>query len=167
MVASLSACSSSKDTKGTDSEDKNNTSTSTGENSGDPVELAFEPYDEELTITLGRLASNHTISTLYEGDTLEDNPYTRYVKERLNISFENVIEADGDDYKNQIALATASGDIPEMFTVTNYDTFVDLVENDLIADMTEYYEKYATDYYKSLYDSYEGRTIDKIGRAHV
>lgn len=163
MFASLSACSSSKDTKGTGSTNKTGTTTSNnGETSGDPVDLAYEPYDEELTITLGWLASNHTVSSLYEGDTLEDNPYTRYVKEKLNISFENVIEADGDDYKNQIALATASGDIPEMFTVTSYDTLVDLVENDMVTDMTEYYENYATDYYKSLYDSYDGRTIDMV-----
>ena len=164
MVASLAACSSSKDTKETDSTSKTNTSTSTGETSGDnaDVDLAFEPYEEELKITMGRLASSHTISTLYEGDTLENNPYTRYVKEKLNITFENVIEADGDDYKNQIALATASGDIPEMMTVTSYDTLVDLAENDMICDMTEYYEKYATDYYKSLYNSYDNRVIDMV-----
>ncbi|NMA73048.1 MAG: extracellular solute-binding protein, partial [Bacteroidales bacterium] len=161
IVASLSACGSSKD-KDTGSSTKTNTSSNTDETSSGSVDLAFERYEEELKITLGRLASQHTISTLYEGDTLEDNPYTRYVKEKLNITFENVIEADGDDYKNQIALATASGDIPEMMTVTDYDTFVDLVENDMITDMTEYYEKYATDYYKSLYDSYDGRVIDMV-----
>jgi putative aldouronate transport system substrate-binding protein len=163
MVVSLSACGSSKDTKETNGTTETNTATSnTDEVSSEPVDLAYEPYDEELTITIGRLASQHTTSTLYEGDTLENNPYTRYVKEKLNISFKDVIEADGDDYKNQIALATASGDIPEMFTVTSYDTLVDLVENDLIYDMTEYYDKYASDYYKSLYDSYEGRTVDMV-----
>lgn len=163
MVVSLSACGSSKDTNETSSTTGTNTSTSnTDETKSEPVDLAYEPYDEELKITIGRLASQHTTSTLYEGDTLENNPYTRYVKEKLNISFENVIEADGDDYKNQIALATASGDIPEKFTVTSYDTLVDLVENDLIYDMTEYYDKYASDYYKSLYDSYEGRTVDMV-----
>ncbi|MDF2873284.1 MAG: sugar transporter substrate-binding protein [Anaerocolumna sp.] len=163
MVASLSACGSKKDTKETSGTTETNTSTAkTEETSGEPVNLAYEPYEEELTITIGRLASQHTASTLYKGDTFENNPYTRYVKEKLNISFKDVIEADGDDYKNQIALATASGDIPEMFTVTNYDTLVDLVENDLIYDMTEYYDKYASDYYKSLYDSYDGRTVDMV-----
>lgn len=162
MVVSLSACGSSKDTKDTNSTGTDAAVSNTDETSSEPVDLAYEPYEEELKITLGWLASQHTISTLYEGDTLENNPYTRYVKEKLNISFENVIEADGEDYKNQITLATASGDIPEMFTVTSYDTLVDLVENDLICDMTEYYEKYASDYYKSLYDSYEGRCIDMV-----
>ena len=48
---------------------------SEGEAAG--VALGFEPYEEELNIHIGRLASQHTVSTLLPGDTLEDNPYTR------------------------------------------------------------------------------------------
>lgn len=124
--------------------------------------LAFEPYEDELNITLGRLASEHTISTLYEGDTLEDNPYTRYVKDKLNISFTDVIEADGDDYDKQIALATAAGELPDIFTVRDYDLLVDLVDSGLICDMTDYYDQYATDYVKSIYDSYDGRCLGNV-----
>ena len=118
--------------------------------------IAHLEYDgtRDLNIHIGRLASQHTVSTLLPGDTLEDNPYTRYVKEKLNITFTDEIEAGDDDYKNHIALAAASGDIPEMFTVTNYDTLVDLVESDLLCDLTEVYEKYACDYIKGLAGRY-------------
>ncbi len=126
------------------------------------TDLCYEPYAEELNIKIGRLASQHTVSSLYPGDTLENNPYTRYVKEVLNISFTDEIEADDEDYKNQIALAAVSGDIPEMFTVTNYDTLVDLVENDLIEDLTDVYDQYADPYIKSIYNSYEGRCLDMV-----
>lgn len=122
----------------------------------------YQAYEDGLVIQLGRMASAHTASTMYKGDTFENNPYTRYVQEKLNITFENVIEAEGEDYDKQITLATAAGDLPDMFMVRNYDTLVDLVDNDLICDLTSYYEEYATDYIKSIYDSYEGRCLDYV-----
>lgn len=129
---------------------------------GATADPAFEPYEEELIIELGRLASPHTLSSLYEGDTLENNPYTRYVKEKLNISFEDVIEANDEDYKKQISLAVASGDLPEIFTVTDYNTLVELVENDLVHDLTDVYEKYVCDYVRGVYDSFDGRCMDMV-----
>ena len=146
MTLSLAACGG-----GSASQETTNTaapSTAQTEETGTAAaaDLAFEPYEDELVVQLGRLASPHTISSLYEGDTLEDNPYTRYVKEKLNISFEDVIEANDEDYKKQISLAVASGDLPDIFTVTDYNTLVELVDNDLIYDLTDVYEKYVCDY---------------------
>lgn len=132
------------------------------EESAEAVSLPFEPYEEELTIEIGRLANPHTISSLYEGDTLEDNPYTRYVKERLNISFEDVIEAGEEDYKKQISLAVASGDLPEIFTVTDYNILMELVDNDLICDLTDVYEKYICDHVRGVYDSFDGRCLEAV-----
>ncbi len=129
---------------------------------GEVAFKGFEPYEEELNVHIGRLASQHTVSTLLPGDTLEDNPYTRYVKEKLNITFTDEIEAADEDYKNHIALATSSGDIPEMFTVTNYDTLVDLVESDLLCDLTDVYNEYASDYIREIYDSFDGRGLDMV-----
>ncbi|MCR5754435.1 MAG: extracellular solute-binding protein [Acetatifactor sp.] len=135
--------------------------TDTADGEATASNIGFEPYEEELNIHIGRLASQHTVSTLLPGDTLEDNPYTRYVKEKLNITFTDEIEAGDDDYRNAIALAAASGDVPELFTVTSYDTLVDLVESDLIEDLTDAFDKYASDYIKhNVYDSFDGRCLD-------
>ena len=162
LAISLAACGSE-----TTGQEKNNVSAPAAEagatgNNGEEVDLAFEPYEEELVVQLGRLASPHTVSSLYEGDTLENNPYTRYVKEKLNISFEDVIEANDEDYKKQISLAVASGDLPEIFTVTDYNTLVELVENDLIYDLTDVYEQYVCDYVREVYDSFDGRCLDMV-----
>ncbi|MBS6195912.1 MAG: extracellular solute-binding protein [Clostridiales bacterium] len=151
-VFSLTACSGEKEAEKSSAE--------TTEEVVEGGDYAFAPYKDELVITLGRLASQHTQSSMYEGDTFENNPYTRYVKEKLNISFEDVIEADGDDYKKQISLAIASGELPDMFTVTDYNTLLELVENDLIYDMTELYDKYICDYVKGVYDSFDGRCLE-------
>lgn len=162
MTLSLAACGG-----GSASQETTNTaapSTAQTEETGTAAaaDLAFEPYEDELVVQLGRLASPHTISSLYEGDTLEDNPYTRYVKEKLNISFEDVIEANDEDYKKQISLAVASGDLPDIFTVTDYNTLVELVDNDLIYDLTDVYEKYVCDYVRGVYDSFDGRCMEMV-----
>lgn len=123
----------------------------------------YEAYEDGLNITLGHIASVHTASTMYDGDTFENNPYTRYIQEKLNITFTDVIEADNEEYDQQVNLAVAAGDLPDMFTVRSYDTVVDLVDNDMICDLTEYWDEYATDYLKSVYAGYEGRCMEEYG----
>ena len=96
---------------------------------------------------------------LPEGDTYEDNAYTRYVKEKLNAVCVNAFEATGEDYDRQVSLAIASGELPDMMRVGSREILTELMENDLIADLTEVYDEYATDYLKSLYDSYGDRAL--------
>lgn len=68
-------------------------------------------------------------------------------------------EAGGDAFTNQLATCVASGELPDILTVISYDTFVEMVNNGLTYDMTDVYEEYASDYIKSLYDSYDGRCL--------
>ncbi|WBY64102.1 hypothetical protein [Thermocaproicibacter melissae] len=51
---------------------------------------------------------------LPEGDTYEDNAYTRWVKNELNIKIVDEFEANGDDYDRQVSLAISSGDLPDI-----------------------------------------------------
>lgn len=97
-----------------------------------------------------------------DGDTYEDNAYTRMAEKELDIDITNEFEANGDDYNRQVSLALSAGDIPDMMKVGSLDELKELYENDLIADLTEVYEEYASDYLKSLYDSYEGRAIANV-----
>lgn len=93
-----------------------------------------------------------------EGDTYENNAYTRYLEKKLNVKVVNAFEANGDDYTRQISLAIASGDLPDVMRVGKAE-LDELVENDLIGDLTEVYETYASDYIKDIYDSYDGRVL--------
>lgn len=72
-------------------------------------EAANDPYgkyDELVTYTTGYSLTNQGADVLagtpYENDTPENNAYTRYLKELLNIQNENDFEATmGDDYNQK------------------------------------------------------------------
>lgn len=116
-------------------------------------------YVDTLTITLGRFAEPSAAALFPEGQTFEDNAYTRYIESKLNVDLVDSFEAGGDAFTNQLATCVASGELPDIMSVISYDTFVEMVNNGLTYDLTDVYEEYASDYIKSLYDSYDGRCL--------
>ena len=115
---------------------------------------------EEITIRMGRQTLQNP--KLPEGDTYENNAYTRMLEDKLNVKIVDEFEANGDDYDRQVSLALSAGDIPDIMKVTSLDELQELYENDLIADLTESYESYASDYLKGIYDSYGKRALDNV-----
>lgn len=117
----------------------------------------FGAYDETITMTLGRrttLDSEQRLSE-HEGWTYEDNAVINWYEEQLNVEFIDQFEAkDGEDYDRQLALAVAAEDIPDVMQVYSRDMLNELVENDMVADLTDAYNNYASDMLKETYDSY-------------
>lgn len=128
----------------------------------------YGKYPELVTYTTGYNLTNQGADTLagtaYENDTPSDNAYTRYLKEVLNIQNENVFEAiTGSDYDQKVSMAIASQDIPDIMFVQDYATLVDLVENDLVEDLTDVYNNIACDTVKAAYESYgENNPINTV-----
>lgn len=114
-------------------------------------------YEESISCTVGR--STIANPKFPEGDTYEDNAYTRYLKERLNVEIKDEFEANGEDYDRQVSLAIASGELPDIMRVGTKDILDELVENDLVEDLSDIYEKYASSGIKEIYDSYDGRCL--------
>ena len=118
----------------------------------------YGKYDELITYTIGKNTPGSP--RLPEGDTYEDNAYTRYLKEVLNIQNENAFEAaNGDAYDQKVSMAIATGDIPDIMKV-DATTLKQLVDNDMIADLTDAYNDCATDKIKEMYNSYSGRALE-------
>ena len=115
-------------------------------------------YQEVLECSFGR----RTLANpkFPDGDTYEDNAYTRYVLEKLNVRVIDDFEANGEDYDRQVSLAIASGELPDALFIGSKDILDELVENDLVEDLTQAYEDYASEYMKEVYDSYDGRCLD-------
>ncbi|MBD5476596.1 MAG: extracellular solute-binding protein [Lachnospiraceae bacterium] len=113
-----------------------------------------------INVSLGRQTLQNV--AFPEGDTYEDNAYTRMAEQELNIDITDEFEANGDDYDRQVSLALSAGEIPDMMKVGSLDELKELYENDLIADLTEVYEEYASDYLKEVYDSYGGRALANV-----
>lgn len=123
----------------------------------------FGKYPETVSYTVGQMATNYsTLSgTPYEKDNATNNVWTRYFKEKLNVVNTTKFEAnDGTDYSQKVSMAIVSGDIPDIMVVPDYSTLQQLYDNDLIADLTDAYEKAASDRIKEIYDSYGGRVLD-------
>lgn len=119
----------------------------------------YGKYPKLVTYTSGYNLTNQGGDTLagtpYENDTPSDNAYTRYVKEVLNVQNENMFEAStGPDYDQKVSMAIASQDIPDIMYISDYATLVDLVENDMIEDLTDVYNNLACETVKTSYESY-------------
>ena len=121
---------------------------------------AYTPYEETVYFTKG--ATKPTGNDNYmEGDDLLNNHYTRYVKEQVNVQPELAWEVDANNYNQKVSLSIASSDIPDVMIVDR-TIYKQLVENDLIWDMTEAYEKCISPFLKEQYDSYGSRLFDEI-----
>ena len=55
---------------------------------------------------------------------------------------------------------TTSEWLPDMMRVGSKDILDELVENDLVEDLSSVYEEYASDGIKKIYDSYDGRCLE-------
>lgn len=112
--------------------------------------------DGRLIVTLGRQTAPDP--KLPKGDTYENNAYTRAVNDKFKVKLKDKFEANGKDYTRQVSLAIASGDIPDMMVVSR-DEMKELYDNDLIEDLTNVYDKTASQNIKAAYESYKNRPI--------
>lgn len=121
----------------------------------------FERYPELVTYTLGKMTGMNN-SNMPSGDTYEDNAYTRYLREQLNIQNDNTFEVEGKDYPEVVNVAVAAKNLPDVMIVEGLDVLDRLVEQDLIADLTLVYDQCASDRIKDIYRSYGGSVIDIV-----
>lgn len=173
LVISFIGCGSNNETstdnsgKANVAEDANKEEASSGDISEEDKILneakttPFGKYPETVTYTMAKQTTAE--ARMAEGDTYEDNGFTRYLLAKLNVQNKNVFEANTQDaYDQKIALAIASGDIPDIMIVNDLATLDQLVENDLIQDLTEVYENCVSDKIKEIYDSYDGRCQEMV-----
>lgn len=113
-----------------------------------------------VSLSMGRQTLQNV--KLPDGDTYENNAYTRMADKELNIKITDAFEANGDDYDRQVSLALSSGDLPDIMKVGSLDEVKELYDNGLIADLTEVYNKDASNNLKAIYNSYNGRALDNV-----
>lgn len=140
--------------------DKKEKQTDAAKDTSEAATTPYGKYEELITYTVGKNTPGSP--RLPEGDTYENNAYTRYLKEVLNVQNKNVFEAaNGDAYDQKVSMAVATGEIPDIMKV-DATTLKQLVDNHMIADLTEAYKNTATDKIKKMYDSYGGRALEAV-----
>lgn len=168
MLVSMTACSSgtssissssSAPVEASEEASSSGTATGTCQDAG-CVWDAYTPMKETVTFTKGIKALNGA-EGFAEGDGIDNNPYTRYVEETVNVKTDIAWEVAANNYDQKVSLSIASGDIPDMMLV-NRTVFEQLVENDLIWDLTEVYDKCISDEIREVMDSYGQRLMDEV-----
>ena len=121
----------------------------------------FGRYPETITYTLGKMTGENN-SNMPENDTYENNAYTRYLKNKLNIQNKNAFEDIGSNYDNMLNIAISENNIPDVMVVDDYSYLKLLVENDMIEDLSDVYEKCASERIKDIYKSYGNEILDNV-----
>jgi putative aldouronate transport system substrate-binding protein len=135
----------------------------TAESTNLPVDESGNPsalgkYKEPVTVEI--VQSINPTQSFPAGQTVEDNQYTKYVKEVMNIDIKIKWQAaNGDDYTQKQNLAIASNDLPDIMRV-GQTQFKELADSDLIEDLTDVYAKYASDTMKYVLDTTKGEAIE-------
>ncbi|OOP74798.1 extracellular solute-binding protein [Clostridium beijerinckii] len=136
---------------------KDGKTTTETKDKSEAVTTPYGKYDELITYTIGKNTPGSP--RLPEGDTYENNAYTRYLKDVLNVQNKDEFEAaNGDPYDQKVSMSVATGDIPDIMKV-DATTLKQLVDSDMIEDLTDVYKNCATDKIKQMYDSYSGRAL--------
>ena len=122
----------------------------------------YAPYDEPITITWSVPTS--AVQEFRDGDTYDDNLWSRKIKEDLNIDVQVGFSADGstDAYTNRLNTMLASGDLPDIVNIRSNErtVFDQAYEAGLLMDLTDVFEEYASPelkaYKEKFPESFEG-----------
>lgn len=124
----------------------------------------YEAYDEPITITVGKKV-NANPSFADAADTQENNEMTRIIKDVLNIDVKLAWESD--EYDTKLAMSIISQDLPDVFVVNDRLVYQQLVENNLLADLSEAYDTYASQYIRDVMESYGNQTLVRDEEGHL
>lgn len=131
--------------------EENTQTTAVGEAEGTAKEdLPFSKYAETVTVHLG--GSMNPNAKILDGMSYEDNAYTRFLKDDLNIEVVYDGIASSSDYDEKMNLCIGSGTIPEMMNV-NVTQYRALLKYDMIQPLDQYFEDYASDKLKGYVES--------------
>lgn len=168
LSASLLAACGGKDSSDSSATGSAVQSTSTGTSTTAVNKDPFGKYDSAIDISFVRgidddLAANILPKT--PGETLEDNRWTRVYKDELGINVKYAWTVKGnelsDAYTQKINVTLASGDLPDVILV-NPSQLKQLVDSDMVEDMTQYYNDYGSEQLKKYLTEEGTGTIESV-----
>lgn len=166
-AAIFTACGSQNSTDSSASSAQSTTSSSAGSSASankDPL----GKYDPAIDISFVRgidddLAANILPKT--PGETLEDNRWMKVYKDELGINVNYAWTVKGnetsDAYLQKINVTLASGELPDVVLV-NPSQLKQLVDSDMVEDMTQYYNDYASEQLKQYMTEEGSGNIDSV-----
>jgi putative aldouronate transport system substrate-binding protein len=154
LALSMAACSSSNSSNDAKAPSSENSPQATGD------DLAFYKFPKPVDVHIGMVV-DPTDKTLPQGDSVNNNQYTRYLKDKYNI---NVIvdwtAATGNDYKQKVSLSIASGKLPDGMVVDDRSFMTKAASSGLLYDITDLFQQYASSQVKEIMASTQGRAME-------
>ncbi|MCD9022499.1 extracellular solute-binding protein [Cohnella silvisoli] len=148
----LTACSSNgnnNNTAGTPSGSAPQTSAAASP-SAEPAKDPLGKYETPIEVTTAR--SLGSTVQFAEGESLDNNVWYRGYKDDLGIILKNEWTVPDAQYGQKMNVSIASGSIPDIVAV-DLTQLQKLIESDMIMDMTEVYEQYASELTKQTLSS--------------
>ncbi len=123
-------------------------------------EINYYGFDEPTTVKIGISYAAAPDFTFYGGETVDDNAWLDLYKAN-NIITDVLYEVDPSQEATKLSTAIMSGDYPDVFS-SNASEYRNYVESEVVADITEAYEKYATDELKAYMEFDGGMALNSL-----
>lgn len=151
VLTFVSACSGNNSNEG---------SSTQAPESSNAVETS-EPKNEKpepVEITMGR--DNAADIKYISGETIDKNAVTDALQRDLGITIKNLWVAETTQYPQKVQMSISSNDIPDLMLVDDMAKLQQLIEADMIMDLTDVYEKTATEETKAYLTGDGGKQLD-------
>ncbi|WP_409345846.1 extracellular solute-binding protein [Paenibacillus sp. MBLB4367] len=147
-VLFVSACSKSNNESKPTASGGTSTPASTGAASKEPANKGpFSKFDPPIELKTGR---NTEGMKFEEGRSIDDNQYYDAYRDQLGIKVKNEwVVSNGEGYQNKLNVSIASGSIPDLLVV-NGAQLRSMIEADMVADLTDVYNKRASENTKKM-----------------
>ncbi|MGG4128331.1 extracellular solute-binding protein [Paenibacillus illinoisensis] len=157
LAGTLAACSSGAGNA------ESETKPSTQQDAGGPLTKYDPPI--KLTSTMNETGKE----SLAQGDTHANNIWTRGYKDELGIEVTYDWIVPDANYNDKMNVTLASGDLPDVLKVSAVQ-FEQLHEAGMLEDLTEVYDKYASDLVKGFMSAEDGaglKPVTKDGKIYA
>jgi putative aldouronate transport system substrate-binding protein len=143
-------------------------STANNEGTSATSPTATPSENEEAIDPLGKYDPPIEISTVVgtnpslifnPGEDIDNNSVYKSYEEDLGIKLKNKWAVDSSQYESKMKITIASNDLPDFMMVTRAD-LDQLIESEMILDLSELYEKYATPETKKFLTADGGAQLD-------
>lgn len=133
----------------------NETTTGAGAVAEQPENVdPYGPVSEEKTVIhVGRAESANV--TYADGEDSLNNYIVKYLQDQLNVEYVYDFSVDDASYPTKVAMAIASGDMPDVMNV-NYTQLVQLTNAGALEDLTDAYNTYGSEALKNCFQSGNG-----------
>lgn len=124
---------------------------------GETDDRAFQKFENTVDVHIG-CQVDPTDTTLPQGDAVDNNMYTRYLKDTYNIN--TVVDwtaGSAADFNQKVALQIASGSLPDGMVVTSRTYMVKAARAGLTADLFSAFNDYASKQVKQIMETTNGR----------